>query len=183
MLQTAVFAGGCFWGVEGVFSHVKGVRLVRSGYAGGPRGAHVNYDEVSTGTTRFAEAVSVTWDTRQVSYGTLMRVFFSVVADPTTLDYQGPDHGPQYRSALFPLNREQAKAAKAYLAQLETSGLWDKPIVTKLEPFTGFVRAEAHHQDFMKRNPRHPYILRWDAPKLAALKRLYPDLVRDQPAP
>lgn len=182
-LQTAVFAGGCFWGVEGVFSHVKGVRLVRSGYAGGPRGRHVGYDEVSTGTTRFAEAVSVTWDPRQVSYGTLMRVFFSVVADPTTLDYQGPDHGPQYRSALFPLDDEQAKAAKAYLAQLGKSGLWDAPIVTKLEPFTGFVPAEAYHQDFMKRNPRHPYIMRWDAPKLAALKRLYPDLVRDKPAP
>ncbi len=182
-LQTAVFAGGCFWGVEGVFSHVKGVRLVRSGYAGGPRGSRVDYDEVSSGKTRFAEAVSVTWDPRQVSYGTLMRVFFSVIADPTTLDYQGPDHGPQYRSALFPLDREQASVAKAYLAQLGKSGLWDAPIVTKLEPFTGFVPAERHHQDFMARHPRHPYILRWDVPKLAAFRRLYPDLYRDKPAP
>ena len=182
-LQTAVFAGGCFWGVEGVFSHVKGVRLVRSGYAGGPRGSRVGYDAVSTGKTRFAEAVSVTWDPRQVSYGTLMRVFFSVIADPTTLDYQGPYHGPQYRSALFPLNREQAGAAKAYLAQLGKSRLWDAPIVTKLEPFTGFVPAERHHQDFMARHPRHPYILRWDAPKLAALKHLYPELYREKPAP
>lgn len=182
-LQTAVFAGGCFWGVEGVFSHVKGVRLVRSGYAGGPRGAHVDYDTVSTGKTRFAEAVSVTWDPRQISYGTLMRIFFSVIADPTTLNYQGPDHGPQYRSALFPLDREQASAAKTYLAQLGKSGLWEAPIVTKLERFSGFVPAERHHQDFMARNPGHPYILRWDAPKLAALRRLYPDLYRDKPAP
>lgn len=182
-LETAVFAGGCFWGVEGVFSHVKGVRLVRSGYAGGPRGRRVGYDEVGTGETGFAEAVSLVYDPRQVSYGTLMRVFFSVIADPTTLNRQGPDRGTHYRSALFPLNREQERAAKAYLAQLDRSGLWDAPIVTKLEPFTGFVRAEAYHQDFMAKNPRHPYIARWDAPKLAALKRLYPDLYRDKPAP
>ncbi len=181
-LETAVFAGGCFWGVEGVFSHVKGVHLVRSGYAGGPRGKKIGYDEVSTGRTGFTEAVSVTWDPQIVSYGTLMRVFFSVIADPTTLNYQGPDHGTQYRSALFPLSRGQAMAAKAYLAQLGKSGIWKDPIVTKVEPFTGFVPAEADHQDFMRRNPRHPYIARWDAPKLAALKQLYPDLYRAKPA-
>ncbi len=175
-LETAVFAGGCFWGVEGVFSHVKGVMLARSGYAGGPRGARVGYDDVSAGDTGFAEAVSVTYDPKVVSYATLMRIFFSVIADPTTLNYQGPDHGTQYRSALFPLNGEQAKAANAYLVQLGRAKLWSGPIVTKVERFTGFALAEAYHQDFMERNPRHPYILRWDAAKLAALKRLYPEL-------
>lgn len=182
-LETAVFAGGCFWGVEGVFSHVRGVRLVRSGYAGGPKGRRsVSYEEVGTGRTGFAEAVSVTYDPAQVSYATLLRVFFSVIADPTTLDYQGPDHGPQYRSALFPLNAGQDKAARAYLAQLGAAKLWDAPIVTRVEPFTGFVPAEGYHQDFMRRNPRHPYIQRWDAPKLAAFKRLYPQLWQGKPA-
>lgn len=175
-LDTAVFAGGCFWGVEGAFSHIKGVKLVQSGYAGGPRGKKVGYDQVSGGSTGFAEAVAVTYDPQQVSYGTLMRVFFSVIADPTTLDYQGPDYGTQYRSALFPLTPEQAKAARAYLAQLGTAGLWSDPIVTRIETFTGFVKAEDHHQNFLENNPRHPYIMRWDAPKLSALKRLYPDL-------
>lgn len=175
-LETAVFAGGCFWGVEGVFSHVKGVKLSRSGYAGGPRGKQVSYEQVGSGRTGFAEAVSVTYDPKVVSYGTLMRVFFSVIADPTTLNYQGPDHGTQYRSALFPLNKEQARAAKAYLAQLQKAKLWDDPIVTRVERFTGFVKAEGYHQDFMEDNPRHPYIMRWDASKLEALKRLYPEL-------
>lgn len=183
-LETAVFAGGCFWGVEGVFSHVQGVRLVRSGYAGGPRGKRsVSYDEVGTGRTGFAEAVSVTYDPAQVSYGTLMRVFFSVIADPTTLNYQGPDHGTQYRSALFPLNEGQQSAARAYLAQLTQAGTWKTPIVTRVEPFTGFVAAESYHQNFMRANPRHPYIMRWDAPKLLAFKRLFPKLWRENPAP
>lgn len=181
-LETAVFAGGCFWGVEGVFSHVKGVRLVQPGYAGGPRGQKTDYERVSMGDTGFAEAVSVTYDPKIVSYGTLMRVFFSVIADPTTLNYQGPDHGTQYRSALFPLTASQAKAARAYLAQLDKAKLWTDPVVTKIEPFTGFVKAEAYHQDFMEKNPRHPYILRWDAPKIAALKRLYPDMYREKAA-
>lgn len=175
-LETALFAGGCFWGVEGVFSHVKGVHLARSGYAGGPRGATTDYEKVSTGRTGFAEAVSVTYDPEAVSYGTLMRIFFSVIADPTTLNYQGPDHGTQYRSALFPLSKSQARAASAYLAQLGKSGLWDDPVVTKVERFTGFVLAEPEHQDFMEKNPRHPYILRWDAPKVKALKEMYPEL-------
>lgn len=175
-LETALFAGGCFWGVEGVFSHVKGVHLARSGYAGGPRGATTDYEKVSTGRTGFAEAVSVTYDPEVVSYGTLMRIFFSVIADPTTLNYQGPDHGAQYRSALFPLSKSQARAASAYLTQLGKSGLWDDPIVTKLERFTGFVLAEPEHQDFMEKNPRHPYILRWDVPKVKALKEMYPQM-------
>lgn len=175
-LETAIFAGGCFWGVEGVFSHVNGVKLVQSGYAGGPKGKSVDYDQVSTGKTGFAEAVAVTYDPKIVGYGTLMRVFFSVIADPTTLNYQGPDHGTQYRSALFPLSDSQARAAKAYLEQLDDAGLWKNPVVTKVERFTGFVKAEGHHQNFMEKKPNHPYIVRWDAPKLAAFKRLYPDL-------
>lgn len=159
-LATAIFAGGCYWGVEGVFSHLKGVRHVESGFAGGPANRKVDYDTVSGGNTGFAEAVRVTYDPRQVSYGTLMRVFFSVATDPTTLNYQGPDHGTQYRSALFPLNAGQAEAASAYLAQMGQSRLWSGKIVTKVERFTGFQRAGTDHQDFMANNPRHPYILR-----------------------
>lgn len=181
-LETAIFAGGCYWGVEGVFSHVKGVQLVKSGFAGGPRNRRVDYYMVSGGDTGFAEAVRVTYDPKQVSYATLLRIFFSVIADPTTLNYQGPDHGTQYRSALFPLNAEQAKAATAYLAQLDKAGLWRDPVVTKVERFTGFQDAEAYHQDFMRKNPRHPYILRWDAPKLAAFKAMFPALYRDKPS-
>ncbi|MCE7795249.1 peptide-methionine (S)-S-oxide reductase MsrA [Sphingobium sufflavum] len=174
-VETAVFAGGCFWGVEGVFSHVKGVTSVTSGYAGPNRPA-VSYEQVSTGNTGYAEAVRVTYDPKIVSYGTLMRVFFSVITDPTTLNYQGPDHGTQYRSALFPLNGEQDKAARAYLAQLGKSGLWSGPIVTKVEPYRGFQAAEGYHQDFLARNPRHLYIQKWDAPKVAALKAGFPAL-------
>ncbi|MES2175929.1 MAG: peptide-methionine (S)-S-oxide reductase MsrA [Pseudomonadota bacterium] len=181
-LETAVFAGGCYWGVEGVFSHVKGVQLVVSGFAGGPRDRRVDYETVSVGDTGFAEAVRVTYDPAQVSYGTLLRIFFSVVADPTTLNYQGPDHGTQYRSALFPLTPEQGKAASAYLAQLGKVGLWREPIVTKVERFTGFQNAGQDHQDFMRKNPRHPYIMRWDAPKLAAFKALFPTLYRERPS-
>ncbi len=181
-LETAIFAGGCYWGVEGVFSHVKGVQLVKSGFAGGPRNRRVDYAMVSGGDTGFAEAVRVTYDPKQVSYATLLRIFFSVIADPTTLNYQGPDHGTQYRSALFPLNAEQAKAATAYLAQLDKAGLWRDPVVTKVERFTGFQDADAYHQDFMRKNPRHPYILRWDAPKLAAFKAMFPALYRDKPS-
>jgi peptide-methionine (S)-S-oxide reductase len=178
--EMAVFAGGCFWGVEGVFSHVKGVRSVESGYAGGPAARRVDYEAVSGGDTGFAESVRVTFDPRQVSYGTLLRVFFSVIADPTTRDYQGPDHGTQYRSALFPVTPAQEKVARAYLAQLAAAKLWRNPIVTRVEPFRGFQRAETWHQDFMARNPRHPYILRWDAPKLAALRATYPSLYSER---
>ena len=181
-LETAVFAGGCYWGVEGVFSHVKGVHLVLSGFSGGPKGRRVDYETVSGGDTGFAESVRVTYDPKLVSYGTLMRIFFSVIADPTQLNYQGPDHGTQYRSALFPLNAEQDKAARAYLAQLGKAGLWRDPIVTRVERFTGFQDAAADHQNFMRNNPRHPYIVRWDQPKLAAFKAMFPDLYRDRPS-
>lgn len=181
-LETAVFAGGCYWGVEGVFSHVKGVQLAVSGFAGGPRSRRVDYAAVSEGDTGYAESVRVTYDPQQVSYGTLLRIFFSVVADPTTLNYQAPDHGTQYRSALFPLNAEQARAAEAYLVQLGKSGLWRDPIVTKVERFTGFQNADSFHQDFMRKNPRHPYIQRWDAPKLAAFRAMFPALYRERPS-
>jgi peptide-methionine (S)-S-oxide reductase len=179
---TAYFAGGCFWGVEGVFSHVKGVVSSESGYAGGPANLRVSYETVSSGDTGYAESVKVVYDPTQVSYGTLLRVFFSVITDPTTLNYQGPDHGTQYRSALFPQNAEQAKVAKAYLAQLDKSGLWDNPVVTKIEPVNRFQPAEAYHQDFLERNPNQGYIRTWDMPKLMALKQMYPALYTPTPS-
>ena len=175
--ETAVFAGGCFWGVEGVFSHVKGVTSAVNGYAGGSRQT-ANYDAVSNGDTGHAESVLVTWDPKVVRYDQLLQIYFSVVADPTLRDRQGPDVGSQYRSALTPLNPEQARVAKAYLAQLGKSGLWNRPLVTAIEPYRGFFPAEAHHQDFMLRNPDNGYITRWDAPKVAALRALYPKFYR-----
>lgn len=174
--ETAIFAGGCFWGVEGVFSHVKGVFSAQSGYAGGPAKLTVGYDDVGTGRTGYAESVRLVYDPTRVSYGTLLRVFFSVIADPTTLNYQGPDHGTQYRSALFPTTAEQAKIARAYLAQLGASGLWTNPIVTKIETVGRFQIAEGYHQDFMALHPNNPYIRAWDKPKLTAFKRMYPAL-------
>lgn len=180
--ETAVFAGGCYWGVEGVFSHVKGVHLAVSGFAGGPKGRRVDYERVSEGDTGFAESVRVTYDPKVVSYGDLLRIFFSVIADPTTLNYQGPDHGTQYRSALFPLNAEQERAARAYLAQLDKSGLWSAPVVTRVERFTGFQDADDYHQNFLTKNPRHPYIARWDMPKVAALRAMFPALYQERPS-
>ena len=174
-LQTAIFAGGCFWGVEGVFSHIKGVTSAVSGYHGG-RSADANYDAVSGGSTAHAEAVRVTYDPAKVRYDQLLRVFFSVVTDPTQLNRQGPDVGAQYRNALAPTTPEQRLVAMAYLAQLHEAGLWARPIVTRIEPARRFYPAEGHHQDFMVKNPRHPYILRWDAPKVAALRQMYPAL-------
>ena len=174
-LKTAVFAGGCFWGVEGVFSHVKGVKSVVSGYHGGTK-ASARYDTVTSGLTNHAEAVRVTYDPKVVRYDQLLRVFFSVVADPTLKNRQGPDVGPQYRAAIIPRSEEQRAVAAAYLAQLKASKLWDKPIVTGLERAQAFYPAETYHQDFMQKNPRHPYIVRWDAPKVKALKAMYPSL-------
>jgi peptide-methionine (S)-S-oxide reductase len=172
-LQTAIFSGGCFWGVEGVFSHVIGVTSAVSGYQGGARNT-AHYERVSEGDTGHAESVRVTYDPARVRYDQLLRIFFSVVTDPTQLNRQGPDIGTQYRSALVPLTEEQRLVATAYLAQLRTSGLWHAPIVTRIEPNRGFYPAEAYHQDFMQANPDHPYIQRWDAPKVAALHRLFP---------
>jgi peptide-methionine (S)-S-oxide reductase len=172
-LQTAVFAGGCFWGVEGVFSHVRGVTGVQTGYHGGTP-ASATYDRVSAGNTAHAEAVRVTYDPAKVRYDQLLQVFFSVIADPTQLNRQGPDTGTQYRSALVPLSAEQNAVAAAYLGQLRKAGLWKAPIVTRIEAYQRFHAAESYHQDFMARNPRHPYILIHDRPKLAALKRQFP---------
>ena len=174
-LQTAIFAGGCFWGIEGVFSHVRGVTSAVSGYHGGSR-ANATYDRVSRGDTGHAEAVRVVYDPAKVRYDQLLRVFFSVGADPTLRNRQGPDVGTQYRAALVPLTPEQRAVAAAYLAQLGASGLWRAPIATRVEAYQRFYPAEAHHQDFMRANPDHPYILRWDAPKVAALRRLFPTI-------
>lgn len=176
-IQTAIFAGGCFWGIEGVFSHVKGVSSAVSGYHGGSK-ADADYQTVSSGGTGHAESVRVTYDPKVVRYDQLLQIFFSVGADPTMLNAQGPDRGTQYRSALVPLTAEQTKVAKAYLAQLGKSGLWSRPIVTRVEAYKGFYPAEAYHQDFMLKNPNQGYIVRWDKPKVAALKTLYPNYYR-----
>lgn len=176
-LKTAIFAGGCFWGVEGVFSHVRGVTGAVSGYHGGTAKT-ASYEIVSSGITDHAEAVKVTYDPAVIRYDQLLRIFFSVVADPTLKNRQGPDVGTQYRSAIIPTNTEQAAVAKAYLAQMAKSGVWAKPIVTGIESYKGFYPAEAYHQDFMLKNPKHGYILRWDAPKVAALKQMYPGVYR-----
>jgi peptide-methionine (S)-S-oxide reductase len=172
-LKTAVFSGGCFWGVEGVFSHVNGVTSAISGYHGGS-GSTAHYEVVSTGDTGHAESVQVTYDPTKVRYDELLRIFFSVVADPTQLNRQGPDTGTQYRSALVPMSEEQRLTASAYLAQLRASGLWKGPIVTRIERYRRFYPAEPHHQDFMAKNPTHPYIKAWVAPKVEALRRLFP---------
>lgn len=178
----AILAGGCFWGVEGVFSHVHGVLRAESGYHGGSA-ATATYDRVTDGDTGHAESVRIIYDPRVVSYGTLLRIYFSVVIDPTTLNRQGPDVGTQYRTAIIPANDNQRAVAEAYIAQLEDGRHWSRRIVTRIEQPMTFYRAEAYHQDFMVRNPRHGYILRWDAPKLAALRSFFPDLVRSTPAP
>lgn len=172
-LKTAIFAGGCFWGVEGVFSHVKGVKSAISGFHGG-NAASAKYDIIVSGMTSHAESVKITYDPAVVRYDELLRIFFSVVADPTLKNRQGPDVGSHYRSAIVPMNKEQAAVAKAYIAQLGKTGLWKKPIVTAIEPYKAFYKAEAYHQDFMANNPRHGYITRWDAPKVAALKTMFP---------
>lgn len=174
--DVAVFAGGCFWGVEAVFEHVKGVKSVTSGYAGGAAST-ATYDQVTTETTGHAESVRIVYNSSQVSYGTLMRVFFSVAHDPTQLNRQGPDVGPSYRSAIFPQNADQAKLARAYIAQLTAAKSFTRPIVTRIESGK-FYPAEAYHQDFMRRNPRHGYIVRFDVPKLAAFKAGFPNLAR-----
>jgi len=175
-LQTAVLAGGCFWGMEAVFERMKGVQAVTAGYAGGTANT-ATYDQVSSERTGHAEAIRVIYDPAQVSYATLLRVFFAVAHDPTQLDRQGPDTGPSYRSAIFPQNAGQAKVARAYIAQLGAARAFPAPIVTRIE--TGrFFPAESFHQDFYRRNPRHPYIVRWDKPKVAAFRAGFPALAR-----
>lgn len=178
-LQTAVFAGGCFWGMEAVFEHVKGVKAITAGYAGGSAGT-ATYEDVSSETTRHAEAIRIVYDPRIVSYATLLRVNFSVAQDPTELNRQGPDSGMSYRSAIFPQNPAQAQVAKAYIAQLGAAHVFGKPIVTRIE--TGsFYPAETYHQHFYDKNPTHPYIMMWDKPKVAAFKAAYPALALNTP--
>jgi peptide-methionine (S)-S-oxide reductase len=176
-LKTAVFAGGCFWGVEAVFSHMKGVTSAVSGYHGGSR-ANATYARVTRGNTGHAEAVRVTYDPSRVRYDQLLRVFFSVVADPTLKNRQGPDAGTQYRAALVPLNAEQRAVAAAYLKQMGASGVWNRPIAARIEGYKAFYPAERYHQDFALRNPDNGYIRAWDAPKVAALKAQYPALYK-----
>lgn len=175
-LQTAIFAGGCFWGVEGVFEHVKGVVRVESGYIGGNK-ADARYELVGTGTTGHAESVRIVYDPAKISYNGLLHVFFAIAHDPTQLNRQGPDVGSDYRSAIFPVNKAQGAAARAYITQLSAKSPWGGKIVTKIESGT-FYPAEAYHQNFMANNPSHPYIRAWDAPKVAALKRIFPGSYR-----
>ncbi|WP_226946788.1 peptide-methionine (S)-S-oxide reductase MsrA [Rhizorhabdus phycosphaerae] len=177
---TAVLAGGCFWGVQGVFQHVEGVRSAVSGYSGGSAQT-ANYEAVGSGSTGHAEAVRITYDPSKVSYGTLLRIFFALVADPTTLDRQGPDRGSQYRTAIFPTTPAQRATAEAYIAQLSGARLWKAPIVTKVERYRGFYPAERYHQDFLLRKPDYPYIVYNDLPKVEALRVAFPDRFRKQP--
>jgi peptide-methionine (S)-S-oxide reductase len=176
--QTAVFAGGCFWGVEAVFRHIKGVNSAVSGYAGGSQRA--DYEEVSTGETGHAESVKVTYDPTQVSYGELLRVFFSVAHDPTQLNRQGPDRGTQYRSAIFYTDDAQKRVALAYIVQLNNAKVFADPIVTQVTPLPAFYAAESYHQNYLALHHTQPYIVIYDLPKLAALKQQFPDLYVSQ---
>ncbi len=178
--ETAVLAGGCFWGVQGVFQHVKGVSQAVSGYAGG-QASTAHYETVGTGTTGHAESVRITYDPTQVTFGQLLHIFFSVVHDPTEKDRQGPDVGPQYRSAIFPQNDEQRRIADAYIAQLDKAEVFDAPVVTRTDADSGFFPAEDYHQDYMDLNPTAPYITANDMPKLDGLKQTFPALYREQP--
>jgi peptide-methionine (S)-S-oxide reductase len=178
--EVVVLAGGCFWGVQGVFQHVEGVTSAVSGYAGGARDT-AHYDTVSAGTTGHAESVRVTFDPHRVSYGHLLQIFFAVAHDPTELNYQGPDHGTQYRSAIFPTSAEQARIAQAYIAQLDQAHAFGAAIVTRIEPGKEFYPAEAYHQDYLTQHPSQPYIAINDLPKIADLQRLFPDLYRANP--
>ena len=179
--ETAIFAGGCFWGIQGVFQHVKGVESAIAGYAGGTL-ANPTYADVTTETTGHAELVKVTFDPSQVTYGKLLQVFFSVAHNPTELNYQGPDRGTSYRSALFTMSDEQAKVAKAYIAELDAAKVFPKTIVTEVTPYTNFYRAEDYHQDAATTIAINPgYILFYDVPKIAALKATFPALYREKP--
>ena len=178
--EVAVLAGGCFWGVQGVFQHVDGVTSAVSGYDGGDK-ATAHYEMTSNGDTGHAESVKITYDPRKITYGRILQVFFSVVHDPTELNYQGPDEGTQYRSAVFPANDEQARIAKAYVDQLDKAHLFKAKIVTTIEPGKTFYRAEDYHQDYLTLHPAQPYIVFNDLPKIANLKRLFPNLYRPDP--
>jgi peptide-methionine (S)-S-oxide reductase len=178
--ETAVFSGGCFWGVQGVFQHVKGVASAVSGYAGG-EASTAQYETVSSGQTGHAESVRVTFDPHRISYGKLLQIYFSVAHDPTELNRQGPDTGTQYRSEIFAATPDQTSIAKAYIGELNKSHAFEAAIVTKVESLKGFYPAEDYHQDFLTRNPNYPYIVINDLPKIEALKRLFPDEYRSEP--
>src|SRR6266404_2183112 len=175
--QTAVVSGGCFWGVQAVFEHVKGVKSATSGYSGG-RVKSPSYEVVSMGVTGHAESVQVTYDSSQITYGQLLMVYFSVAHDPTQLNRQGPDTGSQYRSAIFYTNEDQKRIAQAYIAQLDAAKVYSRKIVTKVEPFQAFYEAESYHQNYLKNNPDNPYIVYNDLPKLENLKKDFPNLCR-----
>ncbi len=176
-MQKAVLAGGCFWGMEGLFERVKGVKKVVSGFAGGQKST-AHYEEVSNGNTGHAESVEITFDPKQVTYGQLLMIYFSVAHDPTELNRQGPDRGTQYRSAIFYTDEEQKKVAEAYIQQLNAAKVFSRPIVTQVAPLKGFYAAEAYHQHFLDNNMMYPYIVYNDLPKLAALKKRYPEFCR-----
>ena len=178
--ETVVLAGGCFWGVQGVYEHVKGVIKAESGYAGGASDT-ADYETVSTGTTGHAESVRVTFDPTQVTYGQILQIFFSVAHDPTELNRQGPDTGTQYRSAIFAQDANQQRTAEAYVAQLTSENVFPQPVVTQISVNTDFYPAEAYHQDFLNSNPTYPYILVNDLPKVENLHRLFPQLYSEKP--
>ena len=180
-LQTVVVAGGCFWGVQGVFEHVRGVESAVAGYAGGAAKT-ADYESVSTGDTGHAEAVRITYDPAQISYGQVLRIFFSVALDPTEVNRQGPDVGTQYRSEVFASTPEQAEATRAYIAQLDQAHAFPRPIATRVDPLTGFYPAEAYHQDYLARHPDNLYIAINDVPKVRELQRLFPESYVEQPA-
>ena len=179
-LQIAVVAGGCFWGVQGVFQHTAGVVNAVSGYAGGSK-MTADYHMVSTGTTGHAESVQIKYDPKQISYGKILQIFFSVAHDPTQLNRQGPDSGTQYRSAIFTTSDEQKKIAEAYIAQLNAAKVYKKPIVTKVGPLEGFFPAEAYHQDYLTLHPDQPYIAYNDIPKVENLKKIFADTYIEKP--
>jgi peptide-methionine (S)-S-oxide reductase len=178
--ETAVFAGGCFWGVQGVFQHVKGVDSAVSGYTGGSADT-ATYETVGSGRTGHAESVKITYEPSKITYGQLLQVYFSVAHNPTQLNYQGPDYGTQYRSTIFAQNETQKKLAQSYIAQLDKAKVFDKPIVTTLETGKKFYPAEGYHQDFLALNPTYPYIVYNDLPKVENLKRLFPALYQEKP--
>ena len=179
--ETAILAGGCFWGVQGVFQHVNGVSNAVSGYSGG-KAETASYETVSSGRTGHAESVQITYDPKEVSYGQLLQIYFSVAHDPTELNRQGPDSGTQYRSAIFPTTAEQKKIAAAYIAQLDKTGIYGSKIETKIEGGASFFPAEAYHQDFLVQNPTYPYIVINDQPKIDNLKQVFPQQYRNTPA-
>jgi peptide-methionine (S)-S-oxide reductase len=179
-LQTAVLAGGCFWGLQGMFEHVQGVTKVVAGYSGGSRET-AHYEMVGTESTGHAESVEITFDPKKISYGQLLRLYFAVAHNPTELNRQGPDSGPSYRSEIFFSTPTQKKVAEAYVAQLAQAKVFKGPIVTRIEPLKGFYKAEDYHQDFLIHNPHHGYIVVNDMPKIYALKKVYPDLYRETP--